>query len=38
MSKTNNDVSINLDLKPKKFEELSKFSDAINKKFPNSKV
>ena len=38
MSKTNNDVSINLDIKPKKFEELSKFSDEINKKFPNSKV
>ena len=38
MSKTNNDVSINLDIKPKKFEELSKFSDEINKKFPDSKV
>ena len=38
MSKTNKDVSINLDIKPKKFRELSKFSDSINKKFPNSKV
>ena len=38
MSKTNNDVSINLDIKPKKFEELSKVSDEINKKFPDSKV
>ena len=38
MSKTNNDVSINLDIKPKKFQQLSKFSDLINKKFPNSKV
>ena len=38
MSKTNNDVSINLDIKPKKFQQLSKFSESINKKFPNSKV
>ena len=38
MSKTNNDVSINLDIKPKKFQLLSKFSESINKKFPNSKV
>ena len=38
MTKTNNDVSINLDIKPKKFQQLSKFSDLINKKFPNSKV
>ena len=38
MSKTNKDVSINLDIKPKKFRELSKFSESINKKFPNSKV
>ena len=38
MSKTNSDVSINLDIKPKKFQQLSKFSDLINKKFPNSKV
>ena len=38
MSKTNNEVSINLDIKPKKFQQLSKFSESINKKFPNSKV
>jgi len=38
MSKTNSDVSINLYNKPKKFQQLSKFSDLINKKFPNSKV
>ena len=38
MSKTNKDVSINLDIKPKKFQQLSKFSETINKKFPNSKV
>ena len=38
MSKTNKDVSINLDIKPKKFQQLSKFSESINKKFPNSKV
>ena len=38
MSKTNNEVSINLDIKPKKFQQLSKFSELINKKFPNSKV
>ena len=38
MSKTNNDLSINFDVKPKKFKELSKFSDLINKRFPNSKV
>jgi len=38
MSKTNNDVSINFDIKPKKFEELSKFSNAVNKKYSNSKI
>ena len=38
MSKTNKDVSINLDIKPKKFQPINKFSDLINKKFANSKV
>jgi hypothetical protein len=38
MSKTNTDVSINLDVKPIKFELLNKLSESINKKFPNSKV
>ncbi len=38
MSKTNSDVSINLDIKPIKFELLNKLSESINKKFPNSKV
>ena len=38
MSKTSKDVSINLDIKPKKFELLNKFSDSINKRFLNSKI
>jgi len=38
MSKTNNDVSINLDIKLKEFQQISKFSDSINEKFPNSKI
>jgi hypothetical protein len=38
MSKTNSDVSINLDIKPIKFELLNKLSESINKKFPNSNL
>ena len=38
MSRTENNTSINIDLKPKKFEELTLLSGQIKKKFKNSKV
>ncbi len=38
MSRTENNTSINIDLKPKKFEKLTFLSGQIKKKFKNSKV
>ena len=38
MSRTNQSTNINLDLKPKKFEDLTSVTGKIKKKFPNSKV
>ena len=38
MSRTLNNTTINLDLKPKKFENLSALSETIKRKFKNSKV
>ncbi len=38
MSRTGNNTTINIDLKPKKFEKLTSLSGIIKKKFKNSKV
>lgn len=38
MSRTDNNTTINVDLKPKKFENLTFLSGKIKKKFKNSKV
>ena len=38
MSRTNQSTNINLDLKPKKFEDLTSVTGKIKKRFPNSKV
>ena len=38
MSRTDNNTTINIDLKPKKFEKLTLLSGQIKKKFKNSKV
>ncbi len=38
MSRSKNNTTINIDIKPKKFENLTIFSGKIKKKFPNSKV
>ena len=38
MSRTENNTTINIDLKPKKFEKLTSLSGNIKKKFKNSKV
>ena len=38
MSRTNESTNINLDVKPKKFEDLSFLTGKIKKRFPNSKV
>ena len=38
MSRTNENTTINIDLKPKKFENLTLLSGKIKKKFSNSKV
>jgi uncharacterized membrane protein YhiD involved in acid resistance len=38
MSRTDNNTTINVDLKPKKFENLTLLSGQIKKKFKNSKV
>jgi len=38
MSRTDNNTTINVDLKPKKFENLTLLSGKIKKKFKNSKV
>ena len=38
MSRTENNTTINFDIKPKKFEKLSMLSGQIKKKFKNSKV
>ena len=38
MSRTENNTTINFDVKPKKFEKLSMLSGQIKKKFKNSKV
>ena len=38
MSRSNNNTTINIDLKPKKFENLTLLSGKIKKKFNNSKV
>jgi len=38
MSRSKNNTTINIDIKPKKFENLTILSGKIKKKFPNSKV
>ena len=38
MSRSNENTTINVDLKPKKFENLTLLTGKINKQFPNSKV
>ena len=38
MSRTNENTTINIDIKPKKFENLTLLSETIKKKFSNSKV
>ena len=38
MSRSNENTTINVDLKPKKFENLTLMSGKIKSKFPNSKV
>ncbi len=38
MSRSNESTTINVDLKPKKFENLTLLSGKIKKRFPNSKV
>ena len=38
MSRTGNNTTINIDVKPKKFEKLTSLSGIIKKKFKNSKV
>ena len=38
MSRTENNTTINIDLKPKKFEKLTLLSGQIKNKFKNSKV
>ena len=38
MSRTNENTTINIDIKPKKFENLTLLSETIKKKFYNSKV
>ena len=38
MSRTENNTTINFDVKPKKFEKLSMLSGQIKKRFKNSKV
>tara|TARA_Y100000590_G_scaffold374768_1_gene439308 strand:+ start:180 stop:890 length:711 start_codon:yes stop_codon:yes gene_type:complete len=38
MSRSKNNTTINIDIKPKKFEDLTILSGKIKKKFPNSKV
>ena len=38
MSRTSNNTTLNLDLKPKKFEDLTKLSEKIRNNFKNSKV
>ncbi len=38
MSRSNDSTTINIDLKPKKFENLTSLSGKIKKKFPSSKV
>ena len=38
MSRSNDSTTINIDLKPKKFENLTSLSGKIKKKFSNSKV
>ena len=38
MSRSNESTNINLDLKPKKFENLTSATGKIKKRFPNSRV
>ena len=38
MSRTKENTSINFDLKPKSFENLTALTDTIKKRFSNSKV
>ena len=38
MSRSNDSTTINIDLKPKKFENLTSLSGKVKKKFPSSKV
>jgi hypothetical protein len=38
MSRSNESTTVNIDLKPKKFENLTLLSGKIKKKFSNSKV
>ena len=38
MSRSNENTTINVDLKPKKFENLTLLTGKIKKRFPNSKV
>jgi uncharacterized membrane protein YhiD involved in acid resistance len=38
MSKTSNTTNLNLDIRPKKFEELIKITDLIKKKYKNAKI
>ncbi len=38
MSKTNKDTSINIEIRPKKFEEIIKLTDKLKQKFRKSKI
>ena len=38
MSKTSNTTNLNLDIRPKKFEELIKITDLIKNKYKNAKI
>ena len=38
MSKTENNTSLNIDIRPKKFEEIIKITDTIKEKFQKSKI
>ena len=38
MSKTNKDTSINIEIRPKKFEEIIKLTDKLKQKFKKSKI
>ena len=38
MSRTKNNTNINLDINPKKFENLIKITDSIKNRYKNSKV